>query len=90
MEKAFFVSILTPQEIIYSGKAISLVVPAELGYLGILANHAPLAANIVGGKITLKTENGKLVNIAVTEKGFLEVLQNKVTLMLSAAQIINR
>lgn len=64
----------------YKGRIVSLVAPAELGYLGVLADHAPLIANIVRGKITVKEETGKSITLYSKERGFLQVLRNNVTL----------
>ncbi|MDD4900043.1 MAG: F0F1 ATP synthase subunit epsilon [Candidatus Omnitrophica bacterium] len=84
MDKDFFVSIASPEKTIYEGKAVSLIVPAELGYLGVLANHAPFMANTVSGKIIIRQPSGESLTLQAQSKGFLEVLQNRVTLLLSA------
>ena len=82
MEKDFLVTILTPEKKLYEGRAVSLVVPCETGYWGILANHAPLIANIGRGKISLRQKSGESREIQVEAKGFLEVLENNVTLLI--------
>jgi len=82
MDKDFFVSITTPEKTIYEGRATSLIAPAELGYLGILANHAPFMANTVSGKIIIRETSGETKTIAIQAKGFLEVLKNQVTLLI--------
>ena len=61
MAKLFDLTIITPDEIVYEGKALSLVAPCALGYLGVLGDHAPLIANMKAGKITLKEESGKSI-----------------------------
>jgi F-type H+-transporting ATPase subunit epsilon len=86
MENLFEINILTPEKTAYKGKAYSLVVPAELGYLGVLANHAPLIAHLVPGKIIFKEESGKLTMIYSKGKGFLEVLNNNATLLVDGIQ----
>jgi len=82
MAKLFNVNILTPLETLYSGKVSSLVAPADSGYLGILADHAPMVAAMASGKITLKEESGSTKTIDYQGGGFLEVLDNQVTLLL--------
>lgn len=86
MEKEFNVSILTVDSTVYKGQAVSLVVPAQLGYLGILANHAPLAANLVSGKISLRQKSGETKVFRSKDKGFLEVYQNNVFLLLDSVE----
>ena len=83
MAKSFNLNIIKPDKIIYEGKVISLVVPAALGYLGVLANHAPLIANLISGKIIIREESGKEVIFHSKSKGFLEVLKNNVTMILN-------
>lgn len=82
MEKLFHIDILTQNEKLYSGPASSLLVSCALGYLGILANHAPLIANVVPGKITLRKDTGEPLTLTSSGEGFLEVFQNNVTLLL--------
>lgn len=86
MEKEFNVNILTVNSTVYKGQAVSLVVPAQLGYLGILANHAPLAANLVSGKISLREKTGNTRIFHSKEKGFLEIYQNNVNLLLDSVE----
>ncbi|MFH0791507.1 MAG: hypothetical protein V2A64_07760 [Candidatus Omnitrophota bacterium] len=82
MEKLFHIDILTQNEKLYSGPASSLLVPCALGYLGILANHAPLIANVLQGKITLRKDTEEPLTLTSSGEGFLEVFQNNVTLLL--------
>ena len=60
--------------------AVSLVVPAEEGYLGVLAGHAPLIASLVPGEITLKRASHENEVMAVSG-GFLEVTPDHVTIL---------
>ena len=83
MAKTFNLTIMAPENIIYEGPAVSLIVPAELGYLGILADHAPLGANLRRGTITLRKDSGQTVKFASGDKGFIEVLKNNVTILLN-------
>ncbi len=82
MVKFFNVSIVTPVKTVYNGKVSSMIVPAETGYLGILADHTPLVASLVAGKFTMKESSGSLKVIESKEKGFLEVMKNQVTVLL--------
>ena len=83
MAKLFDLTIITPDEIVYEGKALSLVAPCALGYLGVLGDHAPLIANMKAGKITLKEESGKSIFFDSASNGFLQVLKNNVTIILN-------
>jgi len=87
MDKLFQVNIITAQEKVFEGSISSLVVPAELGYLGVLANHAGMMANLVPGKITYREGSGKESAIFSEGKGFLEVRNNKAILLLDEVKI---
>jgi F-type H+-transporting ATPase subunit epsilon len=86
MSNTFNVSIATRDGVLYEGGATSLVAPGELGYLGILKEHAPLVTTLVKGKLTIHTDNNKCVYINVLGEGFLEVLKNHVTITLDGAE----
>ena len=85
MEAVFNLTIMTPQATLYEGRAVSLVAPCELGYLGVLANHAPLIANVEKGKIMVRSDSNEQKVFYAEGDGFLEVLQNSVTLILNTA-----
>jgi F0F1-type ATP synthase epsilon subunit len=80
--KTFQVGIYSRDKVIYEGKATSLIVPSELGYLGVLADHAPLVAKLSEGKITIRNSEGGSTLVDSSAGGFLEVLQNQATLLL--------
>lgn len=81
--KLFSLLILTPDKTVFNSKVSSLIVPSELGYMGVLADHAPLIANITKGRITFSKETGEITELNSGGEGFLEILKNKVTLLLS-------
>jgi F-type H+-transporting ATPase subunit epsilon len=84
IDKLFHLTVIQPDKVIYDGKAVSLIAPCESGYLGVMADHAALAANIVSGSITIKPQVGQpTVVVACRGKGFLEVLNNNVSLVLN-------
>ena len=85
MGKPFHVNILTPEKNIFEGEIVSLIVPAALGYLGILADHAPLAASLKAGKIIFRGNTGEQTVLYSKDRGFLEVAKNKVTVLLDSA-----
>lgn len=64
----------------------SLIAPGEIGYLGILANHAPLVTTLVAGKISIKDDAGKTTVLHSKGGGLLEVLKNKAILLLDSVE----
>ncbi len=85
MNNLFHIDIVTPEKLVYSAEIASLIVPAYLGYLGVLANHAPFVARLVGGKIILKDGLGNAKIFNSQSRGFIEVLKNRATIILDAA-----
>ena len=79
---SFSLEILTPKRKVFSGQVASLVAPGELGYLGILSNHAPLVTTLVPGKVTFRDPAGGTQVLQSTGDGLLEVHHNQVLLLL--------
>ena len=87
MAKTFHVQMITPDKIFYEGDVVSLVAPGEEGYLGVLADHAPLISNLRSGKIALTVRPGDPpIVFHSLGTGFLEVLKNQVTLLLRTVE----
>jgi F-type H+-transporting ATPase subunit epsilon len=82
---AFAISLLTPERQVYTGRAVSLVAPGSDGYLGVLAYHAPLVAELTVGKLSLVEEKGRRRLFAVSG-GVLEAGGNEVTILADAAE----
>ncbi len=76
--------ILTPEKKVYSGEADAIQFPGVSGSFQILNNHAPLISSLKEGnlKIDLKKES-KIFNIS---GGFVEVLKNKVTVLVEGVK----
>lgn len=81
MAQPFELEILTPDRRVFRGPVTSLVAPAEMGYLGVLANHAPLVTTLVPGNITYRDPAGAAHTLRSTGTGFLEVHHNTVVVM---------
>lgn len=87
MASTFRLNITLPSKIIYDGEASSLIVPAELGYLGVLAHHAPIIARLKAGEITVRDSVGKDISFELDSNGFLEFSENKATLLLDSLKL---
>lgn len=86
-EKTFNLQVITPDRVVFSDpKITSVVLPGSEGYLGILANHAPLMTEIKIGRIDLRRTDGSKDHMAVAG-GFVEVFNNKVTLLAQSAEL---
>jgi F-type H+-transporting ATPase subunit epsilon len=85
MAKTFKLEIVTPERMVLSRDATSLVVPGVDGYLGILADHAPLMAELTIGEIRIIDPDGHEHHIA-TSGGFMQVADNVVRILADTAE----
>jgi F-type H+-transporting ATPase subunit epsilon len=75
------ISVLTPDKEIFEGKITSVKVPGVSGIFEVLNNHAPIVSALGEGEVRLIKENGEKMTFGI-EKGFIEVLKNKVALLV--------
>lgn len=76
----FHLQIVSPQRVELDEKVESLIAPGEGGYLGILADHAPLLTALGEGTLTIRRGN-ETRTLQVQGGGFLEVHRNKVLVL---------
>ncbi|MDA1256317.1 MAG: F0F1 ATP synthase subunit epsilon [Chloroflexi bacterium] len=81
----FTLTIVTAESQVFSEEADSLVAPGIEGQLGILPNHAPLMTQLQPGEMTVRVGNDEVV-MAVAG-GFMEVLNNRVTILADTAEL---
>jgi F-type H+-transporting ATPase subunit epsilon len=81
----FRLSVVTPERVIYEENVASIIAPGEVGYLGIMSNHAPIITSLKPGKLTVKDGSGKEINLAVSG-GFLENSSNTCTILADSAE----
>ncbi len=85
-EKTFTLEIVTPDKVLISDdQVVSLVAPGAEGYLGIMANHAPMITELIIGEMRVRRADGSETRIATTQ-GFMEVSENRVTALSDAAE----
>jgi F-type H+-transporting ATPase subunit epsilon len=75
--------ILTPGQKVFEGQVRVVNTPGTAGKIEILENHAPLVASLAAGDISVVTEDKKSLNFQTTG-GFIEVLNNNVSILLDA------
>ena len=87
MARAFQIEIITPEKCAYSGEVTSLMAPGEIGYLGILADHAPLVTPLKKGRISVRLVD-RSERVWEIDRGFLEVSRNQATLLVESIKEI--
>ena len=51
--------IISPQEVVFQGEAVSVTLPGEIGRFTVLKNHAPLISVLVEGTVAYRTPSGE-------------------------------
>ncbi|MDD4938735.1 MAG: hypothetical protein PHI60_01060 [Candidatus Omnitrophica bacterium] len=70
------VSVLSPQEVIFEGKAKSVVLPGEIGVFEVLPYHKRILSRLLSGDVVI---DGQKITI---KRGIAKVDQNKVTVIV--------
>ena len=73
------VSVLSPEKIIYEGKARSVVLPGEQGVFEVLPYHKRILSRLISGALVI---DGEVFSIY---RGIVSVSQNKVTVIVEEA-----
>ncbi|MBA4157311.1 MAG: F0F1 ATP synthase subunit epsilon [Gemmatimonadetes bacterium] len=82
---ALRVSVISPERTVYEGAADSVVAPAWDGELGIMRGHAPLMALLGEGQLRIR--RGGATERFHVAGGFLQVIDNRVTVLSERAEV---
>lgn len=83
-EKNFKLKIIAPDRVFYEGEASFLELATSEGEVGIYKNHIPMTMVLVPGIVRI-TE-GDEVKVAALHSGFVEVLQESITILAEIAE----
>ncbi len=78
------VNIVAADHPVWSGEAVSAVIPASEGDMGILPNHEPVLTVIKQGKLTVVEPGGERHVFEVSD-GFISFDSNKLTVAVERA-----
>jgi len=78
--------ILTPERKLYSGDVYGVQLPGTDGLFEVLEKHAPLVAALKSGNLKILKDKvgGNTANFTI-KGGFVEVLNNNVTVLVEGA-----
>ncbi len=85
MAMTVHVDVVSAEESIFSGLAEVVIVPGEMGELGIYPRHAPLLTRIKPGSVRLKLPDQSEEMLIYVSGGMLEVQPNMVTILADTA-----
>lgn len=80
------VELVSPEKILFSGDATIVICRPEGGDAAFLPGHAPYLGLLGVGPVLIRTAEGKEVKAAV-HGGFIEVRNNKVTILSDVAEL---
>jgi F-type H+-transporting ATPase subunit epsilon len=83
--KPFDVSLVTPEGPAYEGQAEMLIVPGQIGEIGVLARHAPLIATLRAGSTRIHPGGGADVLEFATGPGFFQILHDRAIALVDDA-----
>lgn len=85
MANTIHVDVVSAEELIFSGEAEFVAIPAEMGEIGILPMHAPLITRIRPGAVRIKRPNQAEEEYVFVAGGILEVQPYAVTVLADTA-----
>ena len=83
--KKFDVSLVTPDGDAYEGQIEMIIVPGQIGEIGVLARHAPLIATLKAGSTRIHPGDGADVIVYATGPGFFQVLNDRAIALVDHA-----
>src|SRR3954470_21729995 len=87
--KKFDLSLVTPDGAAYEGDVEMIIVPGQIGEIGVLARHAPLVATLKSGSTRIHPGDGADVLEYATGPGFFQVLHDRAIALVDAAVAAN-
>lgn len=84
MAMTIHVDIVSAESAIFSGSAIMVFAPAEMGEVGIAPRHTPMLTRLKPGEVRVQTDDGKEQSFYISG-GMLEVQPHVVTVLSDTA-----
>ena len=80
--------ILTPDKKLFSGEVYGVQMPGISGSFEVLDKHAPLVSALKSGRLKVLRDKQNHTASYDIQGGFVEVLKNKVTVLVEGAIVI--
>ena len=87
-DRGMNLEILTPEKKIYSGEVYGVQMPGRTGSFEVLDKHAPLVSALKAGRLKVLKDKQNDVAFFDIQSGFVEVLKNKVTVLVEGADLV--
>ncbi|MBW1782081.1 MAG: F0F1 ATP synthase subunit epsilon [Deltaproteobacteria bacterium] len=79
-----YLEVVTPEKVMVSQEVDIVVAPGSLGEFGVLEGHVPFLSGIVPGELRYSSGNEREHFVVTT--GFAEVSENRVSVLVDAAE----
>ncbi len=80
--------ILTPEKKLYSGEVYGVQLPGTSGLFEVLDKHAPMVSALGKGNMKILVDKKETTAYSI-QSGFVEVLNNKATVLVEGATELN-
>lgn len=80
--------ILTPERKLFSGDVYGVQLPGITGLFEVLNRHAPLVSALKAGRLKVLKDKANDQVLYDIQSGFVEVLDNKVTVLVEGAALV--
>jgi F-type H+-transporting ATPase subunit epsilon len=80
--------ILTPERKLFSGEVFGVQMPGISGLFEVLDKHAPLVSALKAGRVKVLRDKHNHTASYDIQGGFVEVLNNKVTVLVEGANVV--
>ena len=77
--------ILTPEKKLYSGNVYGVQLPGISGLFEVLEKHAPLVSALKAGRLKVLKDRSNQTSFFDIQGGFVEVINNNVTVLVEGA-----
>ncbi|MBU6459421.1 MAG: F0F1 ATP synthase subunit epsilon [Proteobacteria bacterium] len=85
MAMTVHVDVVSTEQMLFSGIAEFVVVPAEMGEIGIYPHHAPLITRMKPGSVRIKSPDKTVEEVIYVSGGVLEIQPGVVTILSDMA-----
>ena len=88
--KKFELSLVTPDGAAYEGDVEMIIVPGQIGEIGVLARHAPLIATLKAGATRIHPGEGADAIEFATGPGFFQVMHDRAIALVDDAVLASQ
>jgi F-type H+-transporting ATPase subunit epsilon len=82
--------ILTPERKLFSDDVYGVQLPGITGLFEVLEKHAPLVSALKAGRVKVLKDKSNHLAFFDIQSGFVEVLNNRVTVLVEGASLIEK